>query len=228
MALRPWLPCAWTERSLFWLLTLYSDTRLGQHTMICAKPPIGQNLAHLLHLGGYLPCVVPLQLQNPTDTNEVTSRIKDFHGKAKKKTLWKCHFPRVFYSIPFFYSVLYSSWLRKPGVMWLLALGEALLGFPWENYYSILVCTKFHNKEQRKAHSLATTATTIQRYLNIGSSRLLLPKYILCHRNPDGYSASLLFGREVCLWVGVFTDVIIRSYINSNKKQRHEQSLRSQ
>ncbi len=109
-----------------------------------------------------------------------------------------------------------SAWLRKPGVVWLLALGEALLGLPWENYCSILVCTKFHNKEQRKAHSLATTAMSVQRFLNIGSSCLLLPANImLSHRNPDGYSASLLFGREVCLWVGVFTDVIIRSYINS-------------
>lgn len=87
---------------------------------------------------------------------------------------------------------------------------------PWENYCNALVCTKFHNKEQRKAHSLATTATSVHRLSNIGRSCLLLPANImLCHRNPDGYSASLLFGREACLWVGVFTDVIITSYINS-------------
>ncbi len=201
MALRPWLPCAWTEHRMFWLLTLYSDTRLGQHTMICAKPPIGQNLAHLLHLGGYLPCVVPLQHQNPTDTNEVTSRIKDFHGKAKNKTLWKCHFPRVFYSIPFFYSVLYSAWLRKPGVMWLLALGEALLGFPWENYYSILVCTKFHNKERLTAWLLQ-----LQQYRDIwilGVAVYFCPKILCCVIETQMVTVLPFFsdGRYVSGWV---------------------------
>lgn len=101
--------------------------------------------------------------------------------------------------------------------MWLHTLGEALLGLHWENYCNTLVCTKLHNKKQRKAHSLATTSTSgPEEPLNIGSSCLLLPANImLFRRNPDGYSASLLCRQEVCLRVGVFTDVIIKSYINS-------------
>lgn len=50
----------------------------------------------------------------------------------------------------------YSAWLCKPYVMWLLALGKALLGFPWENV------PNFITKDKRKAHSLATTATTVE------------------------------------------------------------------
>lgn len=51
--------------------------------------------------------------------------------------------------------------LRRAYVnLWLLTWGEALQSFLWENYSSILVCTKLHNKEQRKAHSPATTATS--------------------------------------------------------------------
>lgn len=218
MTSRRRLPCEWELRTGCFDSCFCAWTPAWYNTPWSAKCQM-TNRAKRLHISRTCAgtCHVWLELQNPTGTNEVTARIQDFHGKAwkniRKISLFKVS---LLNSIVLCVTLLCGAWLCKPGVMWLPAQGEALLGFLWENYCSVLVCTKFHNKEQRKAHSLATTVTSVWRFLNIGSSCLLLPANImLCHRNPDGYSGSLLFGREVCLWVGVFTDVIKRSYINS-------------
>lgn len=110
------------------------------HTMICTKRPIMQDLAHLLHLG----------LTSCTDTNELTASIQDVHGKGKKKHGNFTFKFSLLNSIVLCTTPPCSTWLRKPVAG---RMGRSSAGFLWENYYSILECTKLHNKEQRKAHS---------------------------------------------------------------------------
>lgn len=182
----------WTENRMFCPSLLCLDARLV-HTMNCTKWPIVQDLAHLLHLG----------LTSCTNTNEVTARIQDVHGKGKKKNIREIS-PSKFSllnSIVLCVTLPCSTWLRKPVTG---HMGRSSAGFLWENYCSILVCTKLHNKKQRKAHSPATTATSgTDDFWILGVAVYFCLQILCCVIETQMVTVLPLFsdGRCVCGWV---------------------------